>query len=123
MFRWRNRVDTRTHERSKQRSAQKMRPLLQMCTGQNVPQQPHLSPEGLCHLPQHRLVPLLLQAAQGSQLCKVKYDHEVTRVDEDGDAALVRLSGPDGANELRCKYVVACTLPTSFCVTCRPAPV
>ena len=69
-----------------------------------------LSPVGICHLPQHRLVPILLDAANTSGLCTVRYEHEVTRVEQSHEAATLHMQGPRGAERLRCKYVVACAL-------------
>ncbi|MFE2017357.1 FAD-dependent monooxygenase [Streptomyces sp. NPDC059499] len=60
------------------------------------------------NISQFRIEQLLLEKAEADPLCEVRWAHEVTGVEQDGDAVTVSADTPDGPRDYRCQYVIAC---------------
>lgn len=66
------------------------------------------SDPGLLVLEQSVTERLLLDAASETGLCEVRFDAEVTGVDDEGEAVTVTVRGAEGGLRLRAPYVVGC---------------
>jgi 2-polyprenyl-6-methoxyphenol hydroxylase-like FAD-dependent oxidoreductase len=60
------------------------------------------------NISQYRIEQLLLEKAEADPLCEVRWAHEITGVEQDGDTVTVVADTPDGPRDYRCQYVIAC---------------
>ncbi|MFJ3172968.1 FAD-dependent monooxygenase [Streptomyces roseus] len=60
------------------------------------------------NISQFRIEQLLLETVEAGALTEVRWSHEITGVEQDGEAVTVTADTPDGPRSYRCRYVVAC---------------
>ncbi|MEV1048923.1 FAD-dependent monooxygenase [Streptomyces sp. NPDC049916] len=60
------------------------------------------------NISQFRIEQLLLEKIEADPLCEVRWAHEITGAEQDGEAVTVSADTPEGPRDYRCRYVVAC---------------
>ncbi|MFD9539193.1 FAD-dependent monooxygenase [Streptomyces sp. NPDC060022] len=60
------------------------------------------------NISQYRIEQLLLEKVEADPLCEVRWAHEITGVEQDGDTVTVSADTPDGPRDYRCQYMIAC---------------